>query len=193
MTHSATRLILASASPRRQALLAQIGVTPDKIIAPEIDETPRLNELPNAYARRIAREKAQAVAAAEPKALVLAADTVVACGRRILPKATNEAEARKCLELLSGRSHRVTTAICLVLGERLMERAVETRIVFKRLSDSEIDAYLACGEWRGKAGGYAIQGRAGAFIRLLTGSYSGVVGLPLYETANLLRGEGFEL
>jgi septum formation protein len=191
--HPAPKLVLASASPRREALLAQIGVTPDSIIVPAIDETPRLRELPNAYARRVAREKALAVAASETAALVLAADTVVACGRRILPKATSEAEARKCLELLSGRAHRVLTAICLVASARLTERLVETRVVFKRLSQNEIEAYLASGEWQGKAGGYAIQGHAGTFIRLLTGSYSSVVGLPLYETANLLTGAGFVL
>jgi len=192
MTKPRKSLILASASPRREALLAQIGVTADRIIAPDVDETARPRELPAAYAKRIAREKAALVAASEPLAAVLAADTVVACGRRILPKAADESDARACLELLSGRAHRVMTAVCLIADGRRAERLVETRVVFKRLSAREISAYLAGGEWRGKAGGYAIQGQAAIFVRLLTGSYSGVVGLPLFETASLLAGAGLE-
>lgn len=195
MTSSAKpRLILASASPRRLALLGQIGVVPDAVRAADLDETPRKNELPREHARRLAREKAEAIAALQPGALVLAADTVVACGRRILPKAETETQARQCLVLLSGRAHRVTTAVALVRADgRFAERVSESRVVFKRLAASEIDAYLACGEWRGKAGGYAIQGHAATFVRLLTGSHSGVVGLPLFETGALLAGAGFAL
>ncbi len=195
MTSSAKpRLILASASPRRLALLGQIGVVPDAVRSADLDETPRKNELPREHARRLAREKAEAIAALEPGALVLAADTVVACGRRILPKAETETQARQCLALLSGRAHRVTTAVALVHADgRFAERVSESRVVFKRLAAGEIDAYLACGEWRGKAGGYAIQGRAATFVRLLTGSHSGVVGLPLFETGALLAGASFAL
>lgn len=195
MTPSAKlRLILASASPRRLALLGQIGVVPDAVRAADLDETPRKNELPREHALRLAREKAEAVAALEPGALVLGADTVVACGRRILPKAETETEARQCLALLSGRAHRVYTAVALIHPDgRRAERVSESRLVFKRLAAGEIDAYLACGEWRGKAGGYAIQGHAATFVRLLTGSHSGVVGLPLFETGALLAGAGFPL
>jgi septum formation protein len=194
MTLQKHKLILASASPRRLALLAQIGVTPDAVRAADLDETPLKGELPRLHAQRLAREKAHAVAALEPEAFILAADTVVACGRRILPKAETEAEARACLTLLSGRAHRVYTAVVLIGPDgKLRERVNETRVVFKRLSDAEIGAFIAGGEWRGKAGGYAIQGQAGAFVRLLTGSYSGVVGLPLFETAALLNGTGFSL
>lgn len=188
------RLVLASASPRRLALLEQIGVVPDAVRAADLDETPGKTELPREHALRLAREKADAIAKAEPGALVLAADTVVACGRRILPKAETEAEARACLALLSGRGHRVYTAVVLIHADgRRAERVSETRVAFKRLSRDETDAYVAGGEWRGKAGGYAIQGHAAAFVRLLTGSHSGVVGLPLFETARLLQGAGFPL
>lgn len=194
MTSEKPQLILASASPRRLALLEQIGVRPDAVRAADLDEAPLKGELPRPHALRLAHEKARAVAALEPHALVLAADTVVACGRRILPKAETEADARACLALLSGRAHRVYTAIALISPDgRLRERVSETRVTFKRLSDTECDAYIALGEWQGKAGGYAIQGHAAAFIRLLTGSYSGVVGLPLFETAALLSGVGFPL
>ncbi len=187
---SRPRLILASASPRRLALLAQIDVAPDQVVHPDIDETPQRTEVPRAYAQRMARAKAAAASA--PGALVLAADTVVAAGRRILPKTATEAEARACLALLSGRRHRVLTGI--VLGGpdgRRGERLVTSQVGFARLTPAQIDAYLATGEWRGKAGGYAIQGRAAAFVRFLSGSYSGVVGLPLFETAQLLRGMGW--
>lgn len=187
------RLVLASASPRRLELLARIGIEPDLIVPAEIDETPLKGELPRAHAERLAREKAEAVAALHPDALVLAADTVVACGRRILPKAETEAEARACLALLSGRAHRVWTAIHLKTAARESARAVETRVAFKRLSQNEIEGYIASGEWQGKAGGYAIQGRAAIFVRTLTGSHSAVVGLPLHETANLLTGAGYPL
>jgi len=183
-------LVLASASPRRLDLLAQIGIVPDRVLAPDIDETPVKDEQPRAYASRLARAKAAAVEA--PDCLVLAADTVVAAGRRILPKAETETEARSCLALLSGRRHRVMTAVVLAAPDRRRtERLVMSVVAFARLTTPQIDAYLASGEWRGKAGGYAIQGGAGAFVRFLSGSYSNVVGLPLFETAQLLRGAGW--
>ena len=183
------RLILASASPRRLGLLAQIGVVPDGVIAAEIDETPHKDELPRPLAQRLARAKAAAVA--RPDAFVLAADTVVACGRRVLPKAETEAETRACLGLLSGRRHRVLTCVVLVAPSgRQTERVCESVVGFSRLTAADVAAYVASGEWRGKAGGYAIQGRAAAFVRFLSGSYSNVVGLPLFETAQLLRGAG---
>ena len=185
------RLILASASPRRMDLLARIGVVPDAVEPAEIDETPAKAELPLAYARRMAAAKAAAVAPRHPGALVLAADTVVAVGRRILPKAEEEGEARRCLALLSGRRHRVHSAVTLVATAGTARHRASTSIVaFKRLSDAEIAAYLASDEWRGKAGGYAIQGRAEAFVRFLSGSHSGVVGLPLFETRALLAAAG---
>lgn len=184
------RLVLASASPRRLALLAQIGVAPDAVVSTDIDETERPGEMPRRLALRLAAGKA-AACPAEAEDLVLAADTVVAAGRRILPKAETEDQARACLELLSGRGHRVLTAVALRRGETMRTRLVETRLTFKRLSAREIAAYLASGDWAGKAGGYAIQGPAGAFVTQLVGSYSGVVGLPLYETACLLEGAGW--
>jgi septum formation protein len=184
--------VLASSSPRRRDLLAQIGVWPDAIVPAEIDETPLPRELPAPMARRLARAKAEAVAAAHPGALVLAADTVVAAGRRVLPKAETAEQARACLALLSGRRHRVHVGVCVIAPDgRRAERLVTTIVAFKRLTPAEIDGYLATGEWQGKAGGYAIQGRAGAFVRFLSGSYSAVVGLPLAETAALLGGLGF--
>lgn len=188
------RLILASASPRRLALLRQIGLEPVETRATEIDESPSKQELPPQLARRLARQKAEAAGGAQvpgSREFILAADTVVAVGRRILPKAETEDEARACLDLLSGRAHRVHTAICLRSGERIWERSVETRLRIKRLSAVEISRYLASGEWRGKAGGYAIQGLAGTFVLGLIGSYSAVVGLPLYETMSLLEGAGY--
>jgi septum formation protein len=186
------RLILASASPRRLDLLARIGVTPDAVVPADIDETPGKGELPLPYARRIAAAKAAAVA--EPGALTLAADVVVAVGRRILPKTELEDEARHCLALLSGRRHRVHCAISLVDAQGNARHKVSSSIVtFKRLSDEEIAAYLASGEWHGKAGGYAIQGRAEALVRALSGSYSGVMGLALYETRTLLKAAGLAL
>lgn len=181
-----TRLILASASPRRLALLAQIGVTPDAVIAADIDETPRAKETPRALALRLAREKACAVESGEAR--VLGADTVVAVGRRLLPKTETEAEARACLELLSGRGHRVLTGVALKTPEGVRTRLGEARVSFKVLSRTEIEAYIASDEWRGKAGGYAIQGQAARFISNIVGSYSAIVGLPLFETANLLEG-----
>ena len=183
-------LVLASASPRRLDLLAQIGVRPDRVIAPDIDETPERDELPRPYALRLARAKAAAVEA--PGCLVLAADTVVAAGRRILGKAETEAEARACLTLLSGRRHRVLTAVVLRRPDGgCGERLVTSIVAFARLTALQIDAYLAGGEWHGKAGGYAVQGGAAAFVRFLSGSHSNVVGLPLFETAQLLRGAGW--
>ena len=186
------RLILASASPRRRELIARLGVTPDAIVAADIDETPAKAELPRVYAARMAREKALAVAA--DGAHVLAGDTVVALGRRVLPKAEDEATARQCLQLLSGRRHRVLSAIALAAPDgALRERLSETVVRFKALSRAEIDAYVASGEWRGKAGGYAIQGSAEGLIAWIAGSHSGVVGLPLFETRALLKAAGFAL
>jgi septum formation protein len=186
------RLILASASPRRLELLARLGVVPDAVVPADIDETPLKAERPISYARRIAAAKAAAVAGAG--ALVLAADTVVAAGRRILPKAESEDEARGCLSLLSGRRHRVHSALTLIDGAgRARHKLASAIVTFKPLSADELDAYLASGEWRGKAGGYAIQGRAEALVRALSGSFSGVMGLPLYETRALLRAAGYPL
>ncbi|MEQ1889943.1 MAG: Maf family nucleotide pyrophosphatase [Alphaproteobacteria bacterium] len=181
-------LVLASASPRRLDLLAQIGVTPDLVDAANVDETPHRGELPRQLAARLALAKAQAVRARHPVSIVLAADTVVACGRRVLPKAENAAQARHCLELLSGRQHQVLTGVA-VLGPdgAAYHRVSLTRVTFRRLHADEITQYMALGEWRGKAGGYAIQGFAECFVRTLNGGYSTVVGLPLLETAHLLR------
>jgi septum formation protein len=184
---SGTALVLASASPRRLELLARLGVTPGQVLPTDIDETPRPGELPRAHAVRLAAEKARAAAAHTPDAAVLAGDTVVAAGRRILPKAGDAATARRCLELLSGRRHRVYSAVALLAPDgRLREALSETVLRFKALTPQEIDGYLATGEWSGKAGGYAIQGRAEQFCVWLAGSHSGVVGLPLYETRRLL-------
>ena len=184
---TAPELVLASASPRRLELLAQIGVVPDRVVSPDIDENPLPDEVPRHHALRLAREKAAAITA--PGCHVLAADTVVAVGRRILPKTDIAADARRCLKLLSGRRHRVMTAVVLrAPGGGSGERLVQSVVGFARLSERQVADYLAGDEWRGKAGGYAIQGRAAAFIRFLSGSYSNVVGLPLFETAQLLRG-----
>ncbi len=192
------KLVLASGSPRRLALLAQIGLEPDRLMPVSIDETPRKNELPRNLAKRLAEEKANAaiaLAKTEPElagALIVAADTVVSVGRRILPKAETIEAAAGCLRQLSGRAHRVHTGLAMVTAKgQIRRRLVETRVRFKRLSREDIDSYLASGEWRGKAGGYAIQGIAGAFVVKLSGSYSNVVGLPLYETMTLLTGEGY--
>lgn len=194
------KLVLASASPRRLALLEQIGLTPDRLEPAYVDEAPQRMEQPRNLAVRLARTKAvtaQRRLAIEEDfrgALVLAADTVVAVGRRILPKTETRAQAERCLELLSGRAHRVYTAIAVVdTKDNLHSRLVETRVRFKRLSRSEIAAYLSTMEWDGKAGGYAIQGNAGAFVVQLVGSYTGVVGLPLYETAQMLSGRGLSM
>ncbi len=185
-------LILASASPRRLELLAQIGLAPDLIDAAEIDETPLPGETARRLALRLARAKAAAVAARRPGAFVLAADTVVALGRRLLGKPEDPADAARMLTLLSGRAHQVLTAVAVAApGGGSGARLSETRVRFKRLTDAETDAYVAGGEWAGKAGGYGVQGRAGAFVVALNGSYTGVVGLPLYETRALLTGLGF--
>ena len=185
-------LILASASPRRRELLARLGLEPARVVHADIDETPRKGELPRDYAQRMAREKAAAVEATE--GFVLAGDTVVAVGRRILPKAEDEATARQCLELLSGRRHRVLSAVALRAPDgTLRERLSETQVRFKRLAGEEIAAYLAGDEWHGKAGGYAIQGHAEGLIAWISGSHSGVVGLPLFETRALLRAAEFAL
>lgn len=187
---AAPPLVLASSSPRRRELLAQIGVTPARIASPDIDETPRKGELPRDYALRMATEKAAAVSRADGE-VVLAGDTVVALGRRILPRAADADEVAQCLTLLSGRRHRVFSAIAVVDSEgRLRTRLSETILTFKRLHADEIAAYAAFGEGEGKAGGYAVQGRAAMFVRWLAGSHSGVVGLPLAETAALLAAAG---
>jgi septum formation protein len=186
------RLILASASPRRLELLARLGVVPDAVTPTQIDETPRQGEIPDRYACRMATEKAEA--AAEPGSLVLAADTVVAAGRHILPKTEDEEDARKALALLSGRRHRVHCAVAVTDAQGRTRLRLSTSLVaFKPLAAGEIDSYLASGEWRGKAGGYAIQGRAEALVRRLSGSHSGVMGLPLFETRALLRAAGYPL
>ena len=189
---SAHRLILASASPRRRDLIARLGLEPAAVQPAEIDESPLKAELPRPYAERMAREKALAMDAAD--AHVLAGDTVVALGRRILPKAEDEATARRCLTLMSGRRHKVLSAIALKSPDgALRERLSETIVRFKSLSAAEIDAYIASGEWHGKAGGYAIQGSAEGLIAWISGSHSGVVGLPLFETRALLKAAGFPL
>jgi len=185
-------LVLASASPRRRDLLAQIGVTPDLIDAADLDEIPHRGELPRQLVARLSLAKAQAVKARHSGSVVLAADTVVACGRRILPKAGTETQARHCLELLSGRQHQVLTGITLIDADDVTRhRVCVTRVAFRRLHPDEMAHYMALGEWRGKAGGYAIQGYAECFVKSLNGSYSNVVGLPLLETALLLRAANY--
>src|SRR4051795_9646604 len=188
------RLILASASPRRLDLLARIGVVPDAVIPANVDESVLKGELPRQHAQRLAREKAEAVAANEPDALVLAADTVVAVGRRILPKVEGEETLRACMRLLSGRRHRVLTGVALAIPGKLMrERLVETMIAMKRISPEEIDYYASQGEGRGKAGGYALRGYGEVYVRHIAGSYSNVVGLPLAETRMLLKSAGYPI
>jgi septum formation protein len=189
----AERLVLASASPRRRELLAQVGLVPDACDQADLDETPLPNELPGAHAARLARAKAVSCAPRHPGAFILTADTVVACGRRILPKPEDEETARRCIELLSGRRHRVIGGIAVVTPPgRLETRLVTSIVTFKRLTREEIADYVATGEGLGKAGGYAIQGFAARFIRRIQGSYSNIVGLPLFETVALLAGLGFE-
>ena len=192
------KFVLASGSPRRLGLLNQAGIEPDTLLPADVDEIPKKGELPRAYANRLARAKAEAALVTVRReenlkgAFVIAADTVVAVGRRILPKAELLDEAAQCLRLLSGRSHRVYTGLCMITPkEAFRQRLVETRVRFKRLSKEDLEAYLASGEWRGKAGGYAVQGLAGTFVVKVVGSYSNVVGLPLYETVSLLGGEGY--
>jgi septum formation protein len=194
------KLVLASGSPRRLALLNQAGIEPDALRPTDVNETPIKGELPRACANRLARVKADAALRAARLddelrgAFIVSADTVVAVGRRILPKAEIVDEAVHCLQLLSGRNHRVYTAICLVTPkEAFRQRLVETRVRFRRLTAEDIDAYIGSGEWRGKAGGYAVQGIAGSFVVKLVGSYTNVVGLPLHETTSLLSGEGFPI
>jgi septum formation protein len=194
------KLVLASGSPRRIELLQQAGIEPDRALPAEVDETPLRAEHPRSLAKRLSKAKAEKAfesLKAEPDfagAYILAADTVVAVGRRILPKAELVDEASNCLQLLSGRSHRVYSGICLISPEgKLRQRLVETRVRFKRLGREELESYLASGEWRGKAGGYAVQGLAGTFVVKLVGSYTNVVGLPLYETVGLLTAEGFKV
>jgi septum formation protein len=185
------RLILASASPRRVDLLNQIGIVADQIVPAYIDETPQKSELPSQLAKRLGLGKAMAIAPKHPGVCILSCDTVVAVGRRILEKAESEDDARRCLKLLSGHRHRVYGGLTLIDPDgKINNRLVTTSVVFKRLEGSEIDAYVNCGEWHGKAGGYAIQGRAGAFARKIIGSYSNIVGLPLFETSMLLKGAG---
>ncbi len=185
-------LVLASASPRRLDLLRQIAVVPGIVDPAHLDESPAKGELPVPHARRLAEEKARAVLPRHPGCFVLAADTVVACGRRILPKAEDAATARQCLTLLSGRRHRVHGGVCLIAPDgKVRQRLVTTIVTFKRLTAAEIAAYVESGEWDGKAGGYAIQGLAARFVRALSGSYSNIVGLPLFETTALLEGSGF--
>jgi septum formation protein len=187
-------LVLASASPRRLDLLRQIGIVPACVEPAEIDETPLKAELPAPYAQRIAAAKLDAVAPRHPQSFVLAADTVVACGRRILPKADGPESVRRCLDLLSGRRHHVLGAIAVAApGGKRITRLVDTAVVFKRLSQAEIAAYVAAGEGQGKAGGYAVQGHAAVFVRAISGSYSNVVGLSLYDAAAMLTGLGFTL
>ncbi|TPG39717.1 septum formation protein Maf [Sphingomonas koreensis] len=184
---------LASTSPRRRDLLARLGVMPDRIVAPDVDETPLPGELPRAYALRLAEAKARAAPHAAGD-VVLAGDTAIVLGRRILPPAEDEAVQRRLLGLLSGRRHHCLSAVCVIDGDgRARSRIADTIVAFKRLSDAEIDAYVACGEGLGKAGGYAIQGRAEAFVRFLSGSHSGVIGLPLFETRALLEASGVAL
>ena len=194
------KFVLASGSPRRLALLSQIGIEPDRLLPADVDETPLRAEHPRSLARRLARVKAERVAeelkgdAEFGESYIVAADTVVAVGRRVLPKAEILDDATACLRLLSGRSHRVYTGLCLITPKgKHRQELIETRVRFKRLSRQELESYLASGEWRGKAGGYAIQGLAGAFVVKLVGSFSNVVGLPLYETASLLQGEGYPI
>jgi septum formation protein len=187
-----TPLVLASASSRRRQLLLQVGLVPDEICSPEIDETPLQGESPRDLALRLALAKAEQVAAKREGMFVLAADTVVACGRRVLPKANTEGEARACLSLLSGRRHRVYSGVAVIDPQQNSRtRIIMTVVSFKRLETREIEGYVASDEWRGKAGGYAIQGRAAVFVQWLRGSYSSVVGLPLYETAAMLSGVGY--
>ena len=194
------KLVLASGSPRRIELLQQAGIEPDRLFPADVDETPLRAEHPRSLAKRLARTKAEKAFEALKKdpdaagSFILAADTVVAVGRRILPKAELTQDASNCLRFLSGRSHRVYSGICLMTPDgKLRQKLVETRVRFKRLSRPELEGYLASGEWRGKAGGYAVQGLAGTFVIKLVGSYTNVVGLPLYETVGLLSGEGFQV
>jgi septum formation protein len=191
---SSPQLVLASASPRRLELLGRLGIKPAQVVATDIDESPLRGERPRAHTVRLAAEKARAASRSAPDAIILAGDTVVGAGARILPKAEDEATARECLTLLSGRRHRVFSAIAVLTPDgRMREALSETIVRFKRLSEQELEDYLAAGEWRGKAGGYAIQGSAEGFCDWLSGSHSGVIGLPLFETRRLLRAAGIDV
>ncbi len=186
------KLILASASPRRLDLLAQVGITPDMVAPADIDETPLKGEMPKALAQRLACEKAAKIASQNPESFILAADTVVACGRELLDKSETEDQAREYLKQLSGRRHVIYGGICLITPDGIrLSRVVETKVQFKKLNRDEIESYLRSGEWRGKAGGYGIQGLAAAYIKFLSGSYSNVVGLSLYDTIRMLEGSGY--
>lgn len=186
--------ILASASPRRLALLADIGVVPDKVVAADIDETPLPREIPRVLAERLALAKLQAVAVREAGAFILSADTVVGVGRRILPKAETPQQVRECLRLMSGRRHHVYTGVAVQTPQgKIVQRVCDSTVIFRQLSEQDVESYVQCGEGIGKAGGYAIQGRAGALVRFMSGSYSNIVGLPLFDVAQMLRGEGFAL
>jgi septum formation protein len=184
------QFILASASPRRLELLKQVRLVPSSVVPTDTDETPLKNELPDIYAQRVAHAKAMVVASKYPDSIILSADTVVACGRRILPKAEDEKQARACLKLLSGRRHRVYTAVCIKTPKALQQKLVLTQVQFKRLREKDVEAYIASGEWKGKAGGYAIQGLAAGFIPRINGSYTNVVGLPLAEVVQMLEQAG---
>lgn len=186
-------LILASASPRRKELLARIGIVPDQIIPADIDENPRKDELPLAYVKRMADEKAAVIATKFPNEIVLAADTIVMVGRRILGKPENADDAIRMMKIMSGRRHKVCTAVCMIGSGKTRSRVIDSTVQFKRLSDAEIQNYIASGEWEGKAGGYAIQGCAEAFVKAINGSFSNIVGLPLYDTAQLLAAFGVKL
>ena len=185
------RLVLASASPRRVALLRDIGLVPDAILPADLDETPKPAEWPRALAQRLALAKARAIATQEPHSFVLAADTVVACGRRLLPKAETPEDVRLCLKLLSGRRHHVYTGVALITPTKTLQRIGDSTVIFRQLSAQDIEEYVTHGEGLGKAGGYAIQGRAGALIRFISGSHSNIVGLPLFDVTQMLRGVGF--
>ena len=188
-----SRLILASASPRRLELLAQAGITPDEILPADINETPLKEELPRFYVTRIAKSKAETVNSMHPESFILAADTVVACGRRILPKAETADQAKTCLQLLSGRRHKVMTAVSIISPSgTARHKNISSIVQFKRLSKQDIDRYLESGEWQGKAGGYAIQGLAATLITFVSGSYSAIVGLPIFETVSMLESLGYE-
>ncbi len=192
INHAYKPLILASASPRRLQLLEQLNITPADVIPADIDETPLKDELPRAHALRLACEKARKISESHKSKFILAADTVVACGRRILPKAENEQQARECLNLLSGRRHHVYGGICIITDQgKEISRLCDTAVKFKALSNNEIETYIQSGEWDGKAGGYAIQGMAASFIPSIQGSYSNVVGLSLYDIMQILKGNAF--
>ena len=187
------KLILASSSPRRKELLAQIGIAPDKIIPADIDETLLSNELPRTFALRLSKAKAEKIADGNPDNFILAADTVVAAGRRVLDKPKDADDARRTLETLSGRRHKVLGGICVIAPNgRILQRLCETVVAFRRLSKTDIEAYIECGDWEGKAGGYAIQGLAATYVKFISGSHSNIIGLSLYDTAQMLESAGYK-